>query len=431
MKKLYIKEIILVLVVPLILLMSVNLISIYDVFPRFSYTGLNLQTSEADFLIHLALFLFPLLVNYRFNRNNFISVIVILTVHLPISSYFYVGDLALQYYLIETFCIVLMIFSSKLKFSFRINISPITIKILGGLFSVSLLLLLFINKFWLYFSLNLTELYANRFETEMLYRYGLQYLLVWAYKVIVPCLIAAAYMSRRWTILGICLFLSIALLFITFRKEVIIYPALALFLSWVISSDRDVASWISLSQLFLLLFIATISMIAGDDILTPYVHRAFVVVGHNFSDYIVFFEETDYLWFSQSFLAGILDSGLSDKVPQLIGGIRYGFDSNAFSNAGFWASAYMQGGVFMMVIYSILVGLLSGMVTNVIRRTHARKFKAISVVAAVCGFLQLVNGDLPTALLTHGLGVAIVIVFMMRSLDRRVLSKKYHDLVES
>ena len=120
------------------------------------------------------------------------------------------------------------------------------------------------------------------------------------------------------------------------------------------------------------------------------------------------------MYWSNSITAAFVDYPYDLNPAELIG--RYmGTDSHA--NNSFLATGYMHAGIAGIVIYGIVVGLLFRIIDSL-------AYKGVPAWVAVASIIVpsqslLVGADLPTAVLTHGIGMSLVILFLLRSTASR------------
>ena len=100
------------------------------------------------------------------------------------------------------------------------------------------------------------------------------------------------------------------------------------------------------------------------------------------------------------------------RVPpaQLIGQ-HIGTDSHA--NNSFLSTGFAHAGIVGITIYSILVGLMFRLLDSVAVK-GVPPWVAVAAVIVPSQAL-LVGADLPAAILTHGIGVSAVLLFLLRS----------------
>ena len=100
-----------------------------------------------------------------------------------------------------------------------------------------------------------------------------------------------------------------------------------------------------------------------------------------------------------------------DVNPAALIGRYMGTDSHA--NNSFLATGYMHAGLAGIVLYGVVVGLLFRVIDS-LANNGLPPWVAVAAIIVPSQSL-LVGADLPTAILTHGIGISIVILFLLRS----------------
>lgn len=109
---------------------------------------------------------------------------------------------------------------------------------------------------------------------------------------------------------------------------------------------------------------------------------------------------------SSSITASFVDYPYELNPAKLIGSYL-GTDSHA--NNSFLSTGYMHAGIPGVILYGILVGLLFRLIDSLSNK-FVTPWVAVAVIIVPSQAL-LTSADLPTTLLTHGLGIALVILF--------------------
>jgi hypothetical protein len=147
--------------------------------------------------------------------------------------------------------------------------------------------------------------------------------------------------------------------------------------------------------------------------------RACFVPAHLNFVYYDFFSTHQHTMLAQSKLTfGLVEYPYDLNAPHLIG---YHYYNNELcgANTGWLGSGYMHFGFAGMLIYALIVGLLLGMVDTLAKRREL----GISVAILFVPFFALfLSTDLPTAMLTHGLMLALFLTWACQ-LKGRVMSE--------
>ena len=125
--------------------------------------------------------------------------------------------------------------------------------------------------------------------------------------------------------------------------------------------------------------------------------------------YYDFFVSREPLLFSNSFMSGFINYPFDKAYPYIIGDFSKMGGPDTAANNGFLATGYMHLGWLGVVLYPTIVAILVVLVDWL----AAEKSKA--VVAAVCFYpfaALFTSSDLPTAILTHGIGLLLLILWL-------------------
>lgn len=207
------------------------------------------------------------------------------------------------------------------------------------------------------------------------------------------------------------------------HKAVLFYPLLIIFL-WLWLARTNALSLIPLAFVSVL-GISLLIFYVFDHGLIPsmFVRRAFFVPANNLFDYYHFFDKHQFVFWSNSITAKFIHYPYELMPADLIGSER-GTDSHV--NNSFLSTGYMHAGVFGVFVYAVIVGLLFRLMDS-ISNNNVPNWVAVSVLIVPSRSL-LLSADLPTALLTHGIGVSIIIIFLLNA--KRSYSKRCGYRVE-
>lgn len=261
-----------------------------------------------------------------------------------------------------------------------------------------------------YFNLDLTRVYDFRGDAGDVINAGMMgYLNTWATKVFGPVLMAVALWRSKFLMAALVFVLHLYWFGVSSHKSVLFFPFLILFL-WAWFRNTRALALIPLAMSAVIIF-STAAYLFWDNIFlgSMLVRRVFFVPAQLTFVYYEFFSLYDFVYWSNSFLSMVTDYPYETTTALLIGSYM-GTDSAA--NNSFIATGYMHAGVYGVISYGILVGLLFRLIDS-LARDGIPPWVAIACVIVPSQSL-LINADLPTALLTHGIGAALLILFLMR-----------------
>ncbi len=129
-----------------------------------------------------------------------------------------------------------------------------------------------------------------------------------------------------------------------------------------------------------------------------------------------FFSHGDYVYFSDSFLRAIIPRQYDLPMARQIGETYFGNpESNA--NANIWASAFANVGYSGMIGFTALLGLLFRLIDGIAERSD------FFVASLMCGMFGLTwtNGGLQTSMLSNGILVSLIVMYMLQPANRAMV----------
>ena len=160
-----------------------------------------------------------------------------------------------------------------------------------------------------------------------------------------------------------------------------------------------------------LVFSVLLTYIWFDSVLPAslFIRRVFFVVANNTFYYYEFFSSNAFVYWSNSITSSLIEYPYHIGPAKLIGQSR---GTDAHVNNTFLSTGFMHAGLLGVVFYAVLVGLLFKLIDS-ISAQGIPVWVAIAVLIVPSRSL-LLSADLPTALLTHGVAVGVLILFLLR-----------------
>ena len=262
-----------------------------------------------------------------------------------------------------------------------------------------------------YFNLDLTRVYEFRRDVGEVINQGLMgYINIWAIKVFGPTLLAVSLWKKKYWIALLIFGLHVVWFGISSHRSVLFYPFLVTFLwLWFRSSKALALIPIAMATTVLMSFLAYV-VFADIWLGSLFIRRVFFVPSFLTFTYYEFFSLREFVYWSSSITSSFIDYPYELNPAKEIGAYL-GTDSHA--NNSFLSTGYMHAGIPGVMFYGILVGLLFRLIDSL-------SFKGAPPWVAVASMIVpsqslLTSADLPTALITHGIGMALVILFLLRS----------------
>lgn len=287
------------------------------------------------------------------------------------------------------------------------------------------LLLTFYLVFWypisgVRFNLDFSKVYEFRDMNSELSSPGfLAYLNTWVYKIFACFALSYFLLKKRYTLVVLIVSIFIFYFGANSHKSVLFTPLLIISM-WLYFRKYNsiVAIPIGFSLIVLL---SNASYYYFDDIWLSalFPNRVFLIPAHLTFKYFEFFEVNEYVFFSNSFLKYFLEYPYNLNLNDLIG--EYDNKPGAAANNGYLSSAFAQGGLVVIFLYSIVIAFILRFFDGFIKNGLLPLWFLLSITAVPIRDFSI-SIDLLTTLLTGGLFVLILILFLIRK--RPVLFKK-------
>lgn len=389
---------------------------------QLSYAGLISNFDNGKFIFScLVVFFSSCLVNLNKNNVSGIGQLIILCMMImPIFAFWACSGresnipfMALFSYLIISFIVLIWGGDQIIKVR-NVKYSKYIIYFLCIAIVLLLVLPLLRVGMLTYFSLGITDVYLRRgvLSSGALSNLG-GYLLAWSTKIIIPSIVVYSFVKRDFFIFLFFCLLQIFIFGLTGHKEQIINLFVVVGIAYLLMKDVNITSKAILWIFFIcfsLFFIGTSYENEFGIISTALFSRAFFSVAINHFEYYDFIANNEFVYWSNSFLSGLYNYPYAKSVPEIVGFGRYREGVENVANAGFIASGYMHFGIIGVLIYSVVIGFIFKLCDLLIDI----KLKTYQIPICTLAFLQLVNGDLTTSLLTHGIALMIFIIFLLR-----------------
>jgi hypothetical protein len=257
---------------------------------------------------------------------------------------------------------------------------------------------------------DLSQVYEFRDELELAQFPFASYLIPWqAY--VVNMILLAYFVHRGWKVAALGLLAAQLLLFgMTNYKAFLFAPVLVLGVLWLARSSLQLG-WVIVLGAAAVLLAAWGIYLVSDEVLIPaiFVRRLFFVPAELHLWYFDFFSTpgNPFVALSNSVLAAFSPYPYDQPVPLVIGWAYTGAELGA--NAGWMADAYAQFGFPGMAVFAVLLAVVLRVVDGISAGTSRQLATAAIAVPA----MALVNSGLLTVLLTHGLGLAGLLLWLL------------------
>lgn len=398
------------------------------VWPYISYAGYtNYGSSLTETLIYLPACILPLLVVSLHSDKPSVYSFTFLFVALfvPILA---IGPMAIdpskrEYY--QTFALssiitfLLMALQTRLKpMVFRRTVTADLNSWISYLF-VSLVVFVTVQSYGIEIRSSLYSIVFDVGEQRLANRsvsipFGFAYFVGWVTNIILPFLLVKALEAKARGAIIICVFLFILIFLATASKSRLygILIVLSIYYTW-----RSQKTWSA--PLVIILGFTVISTIAfvldklsgGVPIYSLLtVRRIAMVPGILSAYYFEYFYFAPKMWYSDSFLRGLIVNPIGSDVETMIGWKFFGNHATN-ANANFLANAYVQGGFIVISLVTSLY-LVIMMVLDSLTRPEDRRAVATGTILLA---MTLSNTSLQTTALTGGIGFLLLFTFVHKA----------------
>lgn len=260
------------------------------------------------------------------------------------------------------------------------------------------------------FNLDLLKVYEFRDLNAELTNLGvLAYINTWVLNVFNLALISYMLLKKKYMYFFLLCLVQVFFFGISAHKSVLFTPLVVLSIYLYLSRTKSLATLpLAFSSLIL---ICMALYIFNDDIVSAsiFVRRVFFVPSQLTFVYFDFFSNNSYAYWTDSFsILGnpVYPNGVSLSIGNYLGG------EDLSANNGFVSSGYAQAGVWGIVVYSFLILLILKTINQLSKDI---KFLWFTLCIVITPFRALlISSDLLTVLLTHGLIIAILLLFLLR-----------------
>jgi len=256
-----------------------------------------------------------------------------------------------------------------------------------------------------------TRVYEFREEAGAVTAPGiLGYINTWVWTVTGPLLLTIA-LWRRWWLIAVFVIASQVFWFaVTSHKAVLFYPLIVI-AAWFWFQRSRGLSVIPLGFAVIAVASSCLYLITSDQqAASLFVRRSFYVIAYNTFDYFHFFSENPKVWWSTSNLTlGLMDPIYDGSPAKVIGVWR---DTLSHANNSFLSLSYAHAGIIGMVLYPLIAGLLLRLVDSA-AYGPLPTWVALGAIVVPCRALML-SADLPTAFLTEGIAVGILMLILLK-----------------
>lgn len=261
-------------------------------------------------------------------------------------------------------------------------------------------------------NLSFASIYDYRELNERISSFGmLAYLNSWVIKIFAVFLLAYFLSVRKYVYASLVCIAFVYFYMASTHKSVLFTPFLV-FATWFYFSKSDKLAIVPFGFSFLVFFSFLSYYFLNDLWLSSLIpNRVFEVPALLTFAYFDFFDSNEFIYYSNSFLSRFVEYPYDKKLGHLIG--HHIGQPSASANNGFISSAYAQGGLPIVLLYSVLIGYLLSIIDRVVIGGGVKVwFVVIVLMVPIRDFL--ISIDFLTTLLTGGMFLGIFLLILSR-----------------
>lgn len=271
-----------------------------------------------------------------------------------------------------------------------------------------------INYVYFGFSINtnlidLTKVYGVRVKYGEANAPLAGYFFNWQAFILNPILCAIFVLRKRCLWAALIVVFQLYLFSTTGHKTYLFTIPLALALMWA-SGHKNPLAYIAIGFTVLTL-LGMLSYLLMGDVIIPslFPRRVLFIPALTYFLYYDFFSEHDLLYLStQRIFRLFLDYPYDVSTPHLIGGVYYNQPKMGV-NTGIVGDAYMNFGFLGLILWSVLLAAVLKLADSCSKGRDIR----IGIVAIAAPIVALTNSALLTSLVSHGLLLAFMLLYLM------------------
>lgn len=394
--------------------------------PQHFYNGFGLSISPLKTLFSLILLIaFTSVLPRKDTISSSAIQFFFLFVYLPMSSYFNLGDTNwLWFGLFQLFWIVLLLTTnSSFHFKQIKTVRPKTFRwvfVVLLFFTISIILTL-IQKINIQFSFDLYAVYEIRAENPQEKIPLGNYSVNWIAKVILPFLVL--WFLTRKTYLQKSLFIfpafAILLLFFMTGHKAYLFNIPFIILCWLLIYSKQFLQNL-LITLISVLAICLIALYLFNEALpiSLFVRRTLFIPAQLSFYYHDFFNGQP-IYLSNSILKSLIDYPFTTTPPYLIADYYLGKPEMSANN-GIISDGFMQFGIWGILLWGFLFGWMLNFISDIGSAKNTLIFSPLFLM----GLKTWIDGALLTGLLTHGIGITVMLLLLYPSKDKERQSNK-------
>lgn len=402
------------------------------IIPTYSHMGFTLDYNLSNIFLSILYVLFlTLMVNIHKNKIKiiFIDILILQTIIPMLCLYCFTKEFSVysNYVLMSVISVIIIailvlinIKSSNIFLNGKIKNRLLVVMFFAVIFTIIRYIMLNGLR---YFNLDFTKIYSYRFQLRETMSGYLLYLDNWAFKVFNPICIALSLYYKKKVLLIFFITLQIILYGYSSHKSVL-FSGMIVVLSYYMTFYLFKKSYsIIKAAIYFNCFVIFLSLFNVKGMFCALYYRVVFMPAQINYYYYDYFSNNGFDWFKQSFLRKFFKSNYELLLPRIIG-FEYFGNEQINANTGFLGSGYAQGGLLIILIYSLVIAILIIIISHLAKKLSSRLVLSITLFPITSLFS---SGDLPTSLLTGGVLLLILLLYLL-TLDKTMNIKPIFNI---
>lgn len=346
--------------------------------------------------------------------SSIIIYILILNLILPMLSYYGLTNGYRNYIymsVLSIFIVMLIVKKTKLIKVFYILEGKYIFAVTSLLMTTFVISNLILNGGLSRINFNILEVYDVRESFVENSGRVMGYLLPWVAYSINGILLSLFLYKKQLVLFFIVLVIQLFIFATTGFKSFLYAPLLIIGIHVLINKLKVKGFFIYMTIGFSLLILYSLTLfMIKDDLVTGsiFIRRNFFAPAHIHTLYYDFFQNHPFVMLSNSIFSSFIDYPYGNL--SIVHVLSLNYYGRAFGlNVGYIGNAYMNFGFFGVIIFSVLLGFILKVLDSFCKNLP------LSVVIASISIpaMAFVNAGLLTALLTHGFGISLFLLWML------------------
>jgi hypothetical protein len=239
---------------------------------------------------------------------------------------------------------------------------------------------------------------------------GVAYAMAWQGNVLNPMIVAYGLTHRRPLFVIIGFFGQMALFSITGLKGVLFSTMM---LALIFVAFGSIGRWFGINSIWGSTFLVMVSVMTdflrdSTIMVSLFVRRLIITPGLLSGFYFDFFSTNEMARYAYSFLSPFFEYPY-DATPPFIIGLNYFHNAETSANANIWADAFSSFGIAGVLTISLILASIFWLLDCLMADTDIR----MAVLMLGLPAIALSNSSLFVTFVTHGLGLVLLLAFLM------------------